>query len=102
MWMDGIEVWSVVCSGTALTRQHFFQVVYWLPWGFIGCRKFWQAFFKFFSDVFLPGIQISEARIQDGWNVAARYRCAPKVTILLPIAFAAETNPRGMLNISRW
>ena len=25
-----------------------------------------------------------------------------KVTILLPIAFAAETNPRGMWNISRW
>jgi hypothetical protein len=71
--VDGIEVWSVVCSGTAASTSTLFPGCVWLPWGFIGSRKFWQAFFKFFPDGFLPGTQISEAGIQAGWKVATRY-----------------------------
>ena len=58
----------------------------WLPKGFIGYRKFWQAFFEFFLTILARNLtNISEARIQAGWNVATRYRCAPKVTIVLLI-----------------
>jgi hypothetical protein len=97
--LDGVEVWSVVCSGPPLARQHF---VCGCPEGLLDVGNFGKLFLSSFVTVFCPGIQILEARIQDGWDVATRYRCAPKVTILLLFAFAAETNPRGMLNISRW
>ena len=46
-------------------------------------QKFWQAFFEFFSDGFYSGIQHLVGENSSPWNVATRYRCAPKVTILL-------------------
>ena len=46
-------------------------------------RKFWQAFFEFFSDGSCWGIQHPVGENSARWNVATRYRCAPKVTILL-------------------
>ena len=45
-------MWSVVFSLTATSAS---TLCVWLPRGFIGCRKFWQAFFKFFCDGFFAG-----------------------------------------------
>ena len=82
MWME-FMVKRAVRSVTATSASTLFPGCMWLPRGFIGCRKFWQAFFKFFPDGFLPGIQISEAGIQAGWKVVTRYRYASKVTVSL-------------------
>jgi hypothetical protein len=56
--VDGIWVWSVVCSGAATSVSTLFPSCVWLPQGFMGCRKFWQAFFELFLTVLL-GIQPS-------------------------------------------
>ena len=48
-------MWSVVCSGTALTRQQFFQVVCELPWGFIDAENFGKLFLSSFVMGFFAG-----------------------------------------------
>jgi hypothetical protein len=45
-----------------------------LPWGFIDPENFGKLFKSSFVMASLPGIQISDARIQDGWNAAMRSR----------------------------
>ena len=54
MWMEFI-VKRAVRSVTATSASTLFPGCVWLPWGFIGCRKFWQAFFSFFCDDFVAG-----------------------------------------------
>jgi len=66
-------------------RQHFFRFVCGCPKGLLDAENFGKLFLRVFSDGSCSEYNNSEARIQDGWNVETRYRCAPKVTILLPI-----------------
>jgi hypothetical protein len=63
--------------GIASGASTLFPGYVWLPRGFIGCRKFWQSFFEFFRG------SCWESNLSEGWNVATRYRCASKVTIVL-------------------
>jgi hypothetical protein len=51
-----------------LGRQPLFPVCVWLPQGFIGCRKFWQAFFENFSHGSCWESNVLEARTS-GWMV---------------------------------
>ena len=49
-------------------------------------QKILQAFFEFLLTILARNpANISKVRIQAGWNVATRYQCAPKVTIMLLI-----------------
>src|SRR6476469_5808801 len=82
MWMEFI-VKKAVRSVTATNASTLFPGCVWLPRGFIGCRKFWQAFFKFFPNGLLPRFKSRKRDIQGGWKVATRYRYAPKVTMSL-------------------
>ena len=43
-------MWSVVSSGTALTRQHFFQVVCGSPGGLLDAENFGKLFLSFFAE----------------------------------------------------
>ena len=82
MWMEfECEAWFV--AEPPLARQHLFRVVCGCPKGLLDEENFGKLFLSFFLTVFCWEFNISEARIQAGWNVATHYRCASKVTILL-------------------
>src|SRR6476660_5089105 len=106
MWMDGIQVWSAVCSGTALTHQHFFQVVCGCPGGLFDAENFGKLFLVFFcrnrDANFINLLGLDRSKPHGNWCNPCLVFPHAKVTALLLFAFAAETNPRGMLNISRW
>jgi len=110
MWMEFI-VKRAVRSVTATNASTLFPGCVWLPRGFIGCRKFWQAFFKFFPNGFLPGIQISEAGNSGGMEgrnaQSIRVESDNVVTIPCPqygveIKSSAYLFPRASRLKSRW
>jgi len=76
---------SAIVAEPPLGRQHFFRVVCGCPKGLLDAENFGKLFWVF-SDGSCWESNIWEARTQAGWNVAARHRCAPKVTIVLLIS----------------
>jgi hypothetical protein len=78
--VDGILSEERHRSGTATDASTLFPVCMWLPWGFIRCREFWQAFFELFLTV-LAANPTSGSRNLRTWRVSQR---VPEVTTVLP------------------
>ena len=81
-------------------RQHFFRFVCGCPMGLSDAENL-ASFFRVSShDSSSESDEHLKSQIQAGWNVAARYQCAPKVTIMLLIRiwqYGVEIRSRARL-----
>lgn len=90
---------SAIVAELPLGRQHFFRIACGCPKGLLDAKIFSKLFLSF-SDGSCSESNVSEARIQAGWNVTTPYRCARKVTIVLLIRvsqYGVETKSRACL-----